>query len=169
MKKKLLIMVEALIISVLLFSSSLLNAQNITTQQSSSDTITYWLGYNFDNLAVNDYDSIWNVRCFINIPSGIQMKKFNIKITDITKTVVVNSSVSPSTDSMQTAQIISPSYTTPKPKRNETSYNPSFLKNANTIVVDFGFHRNSYYLIEIKPKDNKGNDIKKVKKIRDIK
>lgn len=162
--------IKFFIIIVLLAFGSKLNAQQQQQQQQPSDTITYWMEYNWDNLDVNDMDTIWNVRCYIQIPAGVTIKKFHLKLDDVLNNInnVCNVN-STGIDSIITSAISAGVYQTPHPKRAETGYQPTYSKNNNIVVADLGYHRNHYYAVEMKPKENSNNVITKVKKIKDIK
>ncbi len=139
-------------------------------QQQLPDTITYWMDYNWDNLDANDFDTIWNIRCFIQVPAGVSMKNFHLKLDDVLNNVnnLCNTN-SPDVTTITSGVIASPCYLTPHPKRTETSYVPTFTKSGNYIVADLGFHRSHYFNVEVKPKDLSNNLISKVKKLKDIK
>jgi len=139
-------------------------------QQQLLDTIRYWMEYNYDYLEANDYDSIWSVRCFIQIPAGVAMNNFHLTMKDLrNNSNIVDNFDSPAKDSIITGFINAVVDSTPHAKRSETGFQPSYLQSNNTIVVDLGFHRNRLFDVEIIPKDNMNQSITKIKKLNEIK
>lgn len=129
--------------------------------QAQNPNCNYSIEYSFDNLEINDYDTVWSIKCYINVTDFSSLKKMHLNVKDAlsSSNLIINSS-SPIVDSLPILTGYNSINAVSGQKHNETGFIPTYYKEGTKIVIDLGFNRNNNIIIDLMVEDKNGNKYK---------